>query len=128
MDNFSRIAPLPISPGPSLPEVLYSFCAVKFNESQIYVIGGLNGPQKRNLVYIFNPLDNFSYIEGPGMNYRRQAHGCAVMHFGGSSAIVVTGGYGGLSTSSSNSQLETVEIYDPSIGQWQMGKKISLIQ
>ena len=115
-------------PGPSLPKELSFVCAVKYNESQIYVTGGYGGSVISSLVYIFNPLDNFSYIEGPGMNYRRQAHACAMMHFGGSSAIVVTGGYGGLSTSSSNDYLKTVEIYDPSIGQWQMGKKIYLIQ
>ena len=114
-------------PGPSLPEVLYSFCAVKFNESQIYVIGGLNGPQKRNLVYIFNPLDNFSYTQGPSMYNYRYTHACSVMHFGGSSAVVVAGGRGG-TYSSASSYLNSVEIYDPSIGQWQYGKKISLIQ
>ena len=63
------------------------------------------------------------------MNYKRRAHGCAVMHDGESSVIVVAGGQGCQSSSSSCSSnsaveyLSTVEILDPSLGQWTMGKK-----
>ena len=88
--------------GPSLPYKMYLHCAVKFNESQIYVIGGIYG-DRNDYVYIFNPLDNFSYKQGPSMNYRRRYHGCAVMHDGETSVIVSVGGYGRLSSQAASS-------------------------
>ena len=48
------------------------------------------------------------------------------MHDGESSVIVVAGGYGMLSSesvSSTAAQLNSVEILNPSSGQWTMGKK-----
>ena len=112
--------------GPSLPYKIGNHCAVKFNESQIYVIGGFYGDwsDRSHYVYIFNPLDNFSYKKGPSMNYRRLNHGCAVMHDGETSVIVSAGGHGRLSSqaSSSNAYLNSVEILDLSVGQWNMGK------
>ena len=58
------------------------------------------------------------------MNYRRNNHGCTVMHDGETSVIVSAGGLGRLSSqaSSSNGNLNSVEILDPSLGQWNMGK------
>ena len=115
--------------GPSLPHALLYHCAVKFNESQIYVIGGedkegVNNGQYTNDVYVFNPLDNFSYIHHSAMNYQRGNHGCAVMNDGESLIIVVAGGNGKLSSSSSSkAHLDSVEILDPSLGQWIIGKK-----
>ena len=112
--------------GPSLPYKMGYHCAVKFNESQIYVIGGYYNDlsDRSHYVYIFNPLDNFSYKQGPSMNYRRNGPGCAVMHDGETSVIVSAGGYGRLSSqaASSNNGLNSVEILDPSLGQWNMGK------
>ena len=107
--------------GPSLPHAVNAHCAVKFNESQIYVIGGTVDGQKSNDVYVFNPLDNFSYKYHSSMNYQRVYHGCAVMKDGESSVIVVGGGW--FPSSSSNDWLDSVEILDPSLGQWIIGKK-----
>ena len=112
--------------GPSLSHAVAFHCAVKFNENQIYVIGGrdTNG-QYTNDVYILNSHDNFSYKYHSNMNYQRGGHGCAVMNDGQSLVIVVAGGYGKLSSSSSSSKafLDSVEILDPSLGQWNIGKK-----
>ena len=115
--------------GPSLPYAVRSHCAVKYNESQIYVIGGedkegVNNGQYTNDVYVFNPLDNFSSKYHSTMNYQRGRHGCAIMNDGKSSVIVVGGGYGKLSSSSSsNALLDSVEILNPSLGTWIIGKK-----
>merc|ERR1712218_504877 len=68
--------------GPSLPHRVSDHCAVKFNESQIYVIGGIANGQYTNDVYVFNPLDNFSYKYHSAMNYQRGIHGCAIMNDG----------------------------------------------
>ena len=109
--------------GPSLPHAVSSHCAVKFNESQIYVIGGRVNGTYTNDVYVFNPLDNFSYIHHSAMNYQRAFHGCAVKNDGESLVIVAAGGYGKLSSSFSYANLDSVEILDPSLGQWIIGKK-----
>ena len=110
--------------GPSFPHPMWDLCAVKFNESQIYVIGGEGNGQYSNEVYVYNPLDNFSYKYHSTMNYRRSNPGCAIMNDGDSMVIVVAGGYGRLSSSySSNGELDSSEILDPSQGQWNIGKK-----
>ena len=113
--------------GPSLPHAVSYHCAVKFNESQIYVIGGLvvNGQyfQYTNDVYVYNPFENFSNKYHSAMNYQRGQHGCAVMNDGESLVIVVAGGRGKLPSSSSRAYLDSVEIMDPSLGQWNIGKK-----
>ena len=110
--------------GPSLPHAVDNHCAVKYNESQIYVIGGVVNGQYTNDVYVFNPLDNFSNKYHSTMNYQRADHGCAVINDGQSLVIIVGGGYGKLSaSSSSNAYLDSIEILDPSLGQWIIGKK-----
>ena len=104
--------------GPNLPFEVAYHCAVKLNESHIYVIGGYVNKQETSDVYVFNPLDNFSYKYHSAMNYQRRLHGCAVAHVGESSIIVVAGGY-------KNNYLDSVEIFDHSIGHWNIGKKYS---
>ena len=124
-------------PGPSLKygytyNKNAAFCSVKYNETHVYEIGGYYGHSSSTRVYrsntvIYNPLDNFSSKPGPEMNYRRKYPGCAIMNDGESSVIVVAGGYGCQSSSSSHCSSidyhDSVEILDPSLGQWTMGKK-----
>ena len=81
-----------------MPKALYHRCAVKVNQSQIYLIGGHyydnngGGTQRTDEVYIVNPLDNFSVIPGPSLlNARENNIQCAVMHGGDTSKIVVMG-------------------------------------
>ena len=68
-------------------------------------------------VYIFNPLDNFSFIQGPSLLNGRIFPQCTVMHKGDTSKILVMGGHG------SSSVVEDVEILDISQNQWIEGKK-----
>ena len=63
-------------PGPSLHTYGYAYdCAVKYNESHVYRIGGTDHSGSTTwhygFTYIYNPLDNFSRTSGPTMNYRR---------------------------------------------------------
>ena len=107
-----------------MPKAIYHRCAVKVNQSQIYLIGGHyhedngGGPQRTDEVYIFNPLDNFSVIQGPSLLNAREKIQCAVMHDGDTSKIVVMGPILGGSWDSPD-----IEILDISQNQWKVGKK-----
>ena len=105
-----------------MPKAITSFCAVKVNQSHIYLIGGEYKDSdgvwtKVDEVYIINPLDNFSHIQGPSLLNGRSNHKCAVMHKGDTSKILVMGGHG------SSGIVEDAEILDISQNQWIEGKK-----
>ena len=104
--------------GPVLPMGVYESCAVKYNQSHIYLTGGRGKSvekwQHQNEVWIYNTLidgGSSSWIEGPKMNRKRSEHGCTVLHHGLKSWIVVAGG-----------SRQTVEILDPNTNKWVMGK------
>ena len=104
-----------------MPKALHGFCAVKVDQSHIYLIGGdyvdSDGVwTKVDEVYIINPLDNFSHIQGPSLLNGRSNHQCAVMHKGDTSKILVMGGNGSPDSG-------YVEILDISQNQWIEGKK-----
>ena len=103
------------NPGPKLPYGLANFCAVKYAEDEVYVIGGWNGFDK-NKVFIFNPMNGFAHIEGPSLKIKRRNPACGIMSNGLQSKIVVAGGYNGYF-------LNSVEIFDPTINNWIPGKK-----
>ena len=67
--------------------------------------------------YIYNPMDGFTYIEGPALKNKRSIHACSVMSNGQQSKIVVAGGY-------SDGELSSVEIFDPTVNNWIPGKEI----
>ena len=52
-----------------MPKALHGFCAVKVDQSHIYLIGGHDSNENplTDEVYIVNPLDNFSFIQGPSL-------------------------------------------------------------
>ena len=52
-----------------MPTSLYDLCAVKVDQSHIYLIGGHDSKEApfTDEVYIVNPLDNFSVIQGPSL-------------------------------------------------------------
>ena len=57
--------------GPALPNELYASCAVKYNDTHIYLTGGLVDSGYTNKVLIFNTILNAgssSWTEGPRMN------------------------------------------------------------
>ena len=101
---------------------------MKLDKSHIYLIGGNYIDSSESTytdhsreVLIFNPLDNFSYIQGPSLNQGRTYPDCAVMiDDEGSSYIVVVGGH---------EDRRSVEILDSNHlvdgqNQWKMGEKI----
>ena len=109
-------------PGPDLPYWGYGHCAVKFSEEQVFVIGGFQTLTGFNIklssnVVIFNPLNNFTYIEGPSLNEGRSRHVCGLMSNGQLSKIVIAGGI---------REKHDVEIFDPSINSWCPGMKYIL--
>ena len=104
-------------PGPKLPIAMRSFCTVKYSDHQVYIIGGYTGREILNTVYIYNPMDGFTHIEGPPLKNKRYDHACAVMSNGQQSKIVVAGGYSG-------GGLSSVEIFRPRVNNWIQGKEI----
>ena len=103
-------------PGPKLPFAMSSFCTVKYSDHQVYIIGG-SATEDLNKVYIYNPMDGFTHIEGPALKNKRISHACAVMSNGQQSKIVVAGGW-------NNGGLSSVEIFDPTVNNWIPGKEI----
>merc|ERR1719510_1393357 len=68
--------------GPPLPKKLQGSCAVKYNNSHVYLTGGAHGftvSTNEKKVWIFD-VDSSSWTEGPTMNEARNDHGCAVLH------------------------------------------------
>ena len=100
--------------GPELPVELDSACAVKFNDSHIYLTGGyysIDGSWA-DKVWIYNMFDS-SWTKGPSMSGARSVHGCTVFD---QSLIVVAGGW------NYDTALSSVEILDPNMNQWVPGK------
>ena len=107
------------SQGPTLPIKMKSFCAVKYSEHHVYIIGGLTETAEwSNNVFISNPMEGFTYIQGAALKTKRSLHTCGLMTKGQQSKIVVAGGYDG------NDHLSSVEIFDPTINNWISGKEI----
>ena len=106
-------------PGPKLPISMDRFCTVKYSDDQVYIIGGWTGTEALNKVYIYDPMDGFTRIEGPALKNKRRAHTCAVMSNGQQSKIVVAGGTQGFADF-----LSSVEIFDPTVNNWIPGKEI----
>ena len=105
-------------PGPKLPIAMHKFCVLKYSDHQVFIIGG-EGTETLNKVYIYNPMDGFTRIEGPSLKNKRRLHACAVMSNGQQSKIVVAGGV-------YNGGLSSVEIFDPTVNNWIPGKDIQI--
>ena len=103
--------------GPALPNALVGSCAVKYNDTHIYLTGGNNGSELTNDVWIYNTIvdaGSSSWIEGPRMNIARECHGCTVLHHRQTSWVVVGGSY-------TNSYSKWMEILDPNDNKWIRG-------
>ena len=99
--------------GPALPKALAGSCAVKYNDTHIYLTGS------SNQVWIYNTMLNpgsSSWTEGPRMKNKRSSHGCTVLHHGQKSWIVVAGGYNFY-----GDFLKSMEILDPNENKWVRG-------
>merc|ERR1719367_202295 len=61
--------------GPKMPIGISYFCAVKYSDQQVYIIGGY-GKERLNTVYIYNPINGFTHVEGPALKTKRNLHSC----------------------------------------------------
>ena len=107
--------------GPELPNTLCCSCAIKYNDTRIYLTGGNDGSGYTNKVWIYNTIldaGSSSWTEGPRMNNKLGTHGCSVLHHGQSSWIVVAGGYDG------KKPVKRMEILDPNEKKWVQGENI----
>jgi len=103
-------------PGPKLPYDVSHHCAVKY-KNKVYMIGGkVSSSSYLNKVLIFNPMNDFTHIEGPSLITKRGRHACSLMSNGQQSKIVVAGGYG-----NGFNPLSSVEIFDPTVNNWISG-------
>ena len=105
------------TPGPKLPYAMLNMCVVKVAEDKIFVIGGDNGDKKTEFVWIFNPQDEFSYIEGPPLQYARFVHSCGLMKDENHSYVVVAGGH-------NKGRLDSVEILNLTTFEWSVGNRL----
>ena len=106
--------------GPKLPYAINATCAVKVAEDKIFVIGGDIGGELSDFVWIFNPKDDFSYIEGPKLQYARWGHQCGLMKDETHYYLVVAGGTG------KDGKTTSVEILDLTSFEWSLGMQNEL--
>ena len=104
-------------PGPKLPYTLTCACTVKLSEEEIFVIGGVTLPiYASKKVWIYYPQKGFIRHPGPSLNKGRMKHSCSTMTDGEKTLIIVAGGIG-----ADNTELDSVEIYDPNENRWHSG-------
>ena len=124
-------------PGPKLPISIYYTCAVKFSEDQIFVIGGESWEDDCeysqscwNKVFIFNPLNGFTHIEGPSLKIGRRSHSCGLMSNAAQhKKIVVAGGFGYSNPHDYTPKLSSVEIFYPYVNKdWVTGKNYTVFK
>ena len=110
--------------GPNMPITLAGSCVVKYNDSSIYILGGIQNATRslrygnvRN-VWIASISDEITFSQGPSMLEERYSHACGTISFGNKNLIIVAGGItGGRNEVRSSS----VEILDPSTNRWVKG-------
>ena len=109
--------------GPALPNALVASCAVKYNDTHIYLTGGFVDSDYTNKVWIHSTIldaGSSSWTEGPMMNTKRGYHGCTVLNHGQKSWIVVAGGNSEIGFNLSP-VIKSVEILDPNKNKWIQG-------
>ena len=107
--------------GPRMPITLSRSCVVKYNDTSIYILGGIQNKypeyNDRN-VWIASISDEITFSQGPSMLQGRYFHACGTISFGNKNLIIVAGGM----TSDKNSGVtSSVEILDPSTNRWVQG-------
>ena len=110
--------------GPRIPITLSRSCVVKYNDTSIYILGGIQNYTRslkeyndRN-VWIASISDEITFSQGPSMLQGRYFHACGTISFGNKNLIIVAGGM----TSDKNSGVtSSLEILDPSTNRWVQG-------
>ena len=104
--------------GPAIPNELCASCAVKYNDTHIYLTGGHNNSGFTDKVWIYNTAGSSSWTEGPRMNDGRGYHGCTVLHHDQRSWLVLAGGL------NDDDAFKSMEILDPNKNKWVQGGNI----
>ena len=111
--------------GPRMPVTLSGSCVVKYNDTSIYILGGIQNYTRslkdyndRN-VWIASISDEITFSQGPSMLEGRYFHACGTVSFSNKNLIIVAGGMTGGKNSVGSS---SVEILDPSTNRWVQGK------
>jgi large repetitive protein len=106
---WSTIAPMPTARGGATAQVI---------NGDIYVVGGMNSSGASvNTVEIYDPETN-SWSTGPSLGTRRDNPGSAVV---GNRLYVFGGRTRDANGTVPNGTLNSVEVYDPLVGQWSVG-------
>ena len=92
--------------------------AVAFN-GELWVIGGRGSGREAHEVEIFDPLSE-TWRDGPPLNQARAGFAAGVI----GDRIIVAGGELIFSGASANNTLDSVEIYDPAQGVWQIAPSL----
>ena len=111
--------------GPRMPVTLSGSCVVKYNDTSIYILGGIQNYTRRlkkynhKNVWIASISDEITFSQGPLMLEGRIFHACGTISFGIKNLIIVAGGITGGKGEEVKSS--SVEILDPSTNQWVQG-------
>ena len=110
--------------GPRMPITLSRSCVVKYNDTSIYILGGIQNKypeyNDRN-VWIASISDEITFSQGPSMLQGRYYHACGTISFGNKNLIIVAGGMTPLTSQKNSGVTLSVEILDPSTNQWVQG-------
>ena len=108
-------------PGPKLPYVFESICAVKISENEIFVIGIKRNEGYKTEVWIYDPQNGYNRTKGASLKTKRFLLSCSAMK-DGEKIMVITAG--GLDNNFDNDN--RVEIYDSTLKTWNSGKNNQL--
>ena len=103
--------------GPRMPVTLSGSCVVKYNDTSIYILGGIQNYTRKlkeynhKNVWIASISDEITFSKGPSMLHSRYYHACGTISIGNKKLIIVAGGSG----------KSSVEILDPSVNRWVAG-------
>ena len=110
--------------GPRMPITLSRSCVVKYNDTSIYILGGIQNKypeyNDRN-VWIASISDEITFSQGPSMLQGRYYHACGTISFGNKNLIIVAGGMTPLTSPKNSGVTLSVEILDPSTNRWVQG-------
>ncbi len=107
---------------PSLPVTSIRSCLTLLNSTTPFLIGGIqDGSQLPNTYLLNTAANNKEWIEGPTLNFGREAHSCGRIRKDSSSplfSIIVVGGVNG---TNQYGGMKSVEILDEGASEWRNG-------
>ena len=99
--------------GPDFPVKISCQSMIQYDKKSVYIIGGFDDDYMygSKTTWIADPSNGFQIQKGPDLNVPRHTFACGKMMMNGKSVIIVAGG---LTKSTSEAYLDSVEILDPS--------------